>query len=145
MFATSPKNANYYLNSHRQTLISYYQTLHQQSLNGQYPKFRGRNVIEHSVYTALEPIKKQELKGALVMSYFILKSFIKYSHLGGVGVSGVLVLEAKGKKPRVFYLQFDGRYLSDLEVLGIGSELFAYCVLPDFNQCILLGINEDWQ
>ncbi|WP_143428890.1 hypothetical protein [Helicobacter sp. 12S02634-8] len=102
-------------------------------------------MIEHSVYTALEPIKKQELKGALVMSYFILKSFIKYSHLGGVGVSGVLVLEAKGKKPRVFYLQFDGRYLSDLEVLGIGSELFAYCVLPDFNQCILLGINEDWQ
>ncbi|PAF44200.1 hypothetical protein BJI48_03185 [Helicobacter sp. 11S02596-1] len=138
------KDATFYLKRESQTLKSYYQQVILQSKNAQYPVFRGRKIIEHSVYNGLTNAQKNALKGELVLSYFILRDFVKYSHLGGVGVGGVLVSEAKDKKPRMFYLKFDGRYLSDLEFLGMGSELYAYCVLPHFNHCILLGIGEDW-
>lgn len=83
-----------------------------------------------------------EISGGLVLTNFILKKIIEYSNLGGISILGILSSDKKNNEPRIFYLKFDGRYLSDLEFLGIGSDLFAYCVLPNFNQCILLGIGE---
>lgn len=144
-FLSGAKNASDYLKEEHQILDSYYQQVKIQSQRGQYPVFRGRKIIEHSVYATLENMQKKYFKGELVLSHFILKEFIKYSHLGGVGIGGILASEVENKKAKIFYLKFDGRYLSDLEFLGIGSELYAYCVLPDFNHCILLGIGEDWK
>lgn len=139
------KNALYYLKSESKTLNSYYKQVKKQSLQKDYPFFRGRKIIEHSVYTNLSNEEKQALKGNLVLSKFILHDFIKYSNLGGIGVGGILSSDYGDKNAREFYLKFDGRYLSDLELLGIGTEIYSYCVLPNFNQCILLGIGEDWK
>lgn len=139
------KNAQEYLDENISLLQSYYAQVKKQSLQKQYPIFRGRYIIEHSAYLRLEQIDREKLKGQLVFTNFILKKFIKYSNLGGIGVGGIFPLDDGNKKARVFYLSFDGRYLSDLEFLGLGSELYAYCVLPNFNHCILLGIGEDWK
>ncbi|PAF53922.1 hypothetical protein BKH42_04065 [Helicobacter sp. 13S00482-2] len=128
-----------------QILKSYYKQVKLQSVQKNYPIFRGRYIIEHSTYVGLSNDEKDRLNGQLVLTNFILKDFIKYSNLGGIGVSGILVSEYKNKKARIFYLSFDGRYLSDLQFLGLQSNLYAYCVLPNFNHCILLGIGEDWK
>lgn len=139
------KNAQDYLNENIYILQSYYAQVKKQSFQKQYPIFRGRYIIEHSAYLRLDEKDKEKLIGQLVFTNFILKKFIKYSNLGGIGVGAIFPLDDGNKKARVFYLSFDGRYLSDLEFLGLGSELYAYCVLPNFNHCILLGIGEDWK
>lgn len=144
-YPLSAKNAQDYLNENAKILSSYYQQVKKQSRAKQYPTFRGRYVIEHSVYLDFDDKTKQKLQGNLIITNFILKKFIKYSNLGGIGVGGIFPSDSGNKKARVFYLSFDGRYLSDLEFLGLGSELYAYCVLPNFNHCILMGIGEDWK
>ena len=39
-----------------------------------------------------------------------------------------------GEKLEPVYFLFDGVYLSDLERVGFGARLFAYCVLPLFDK-----------
>lgn len=144
-YPVNAKNAQDYLDENIHILQSYYAQVKKQSFQKQYPIFRHRYIIEHSAYLRLSQPDREKLKGQLVFTNFILKKFIKYSNLGGIGVGGIFPANSGDKKARVFYLSFDGRYLSDLEFLGLGSELYAYCVLPNFNHCILLGIGEDWK
>ncbi|PAF52687.1 hypothetical protein [Helicobacter sp. 13S00477-4] len=141
----NPKNGLDYLKEQVPILKSYYNQVKSQSLDKNYPIFRNRKIIEHSVYLHLKNKDKQNFKGQIVLTHFFLKNFIKYSNFGGVGVGGILVSESDDKKAKLHYYKFDGRYLSDLELLGIGLDIYAYCILPDFNQCILLGIGEDWK
>lgn len=69
-----------------------------------------------------------------------IDKFIRYSNFGGVGIGAKL----SPNDTSTFYLNFDGRYLSDLELFDIGAEIFAYCVLPRLDKCIMLGIGEEW-
>ncbi|MDO7253843.1 hypothetical protein [Helicobacter cappadocius] len=144
-YTLEAKNAQDYLYENIQILKSYYKQVKVQSIQKKYPIFRKRYIIEHSVYSGLSENEKQKLNGQLVLTNFILKNFIKYSNFGGIGVGGILAEQYDDKKAKTFYLSFDGRYLTDLEFLGLGSELYAYCVLPNFNHCVLLGIGEDWK
>ncbi|PAF42247.1 hypothetical protein [Helicobacter sp. 11S03491-1] len=144
-YSLDSKSANDYLKEQSKILQSYYNQVKKQSIKKQYPIFRGRKIIEHSVYLSLDKEQKKHWIGQIVFSQFILQDFIKYSNFGGIGVAGILADEYGSKKPRIFYLKLDGRYLSDLESLGIHSELYTYCILPNFNQCILLGIGEEWK
>lgn len=141
-YALEIKNAKYFLEKNRNILESYYNQVKMQSFEKKYPYFRHRKIIEYSAYLLLENDEKKKISGQLVFINFILKDFIKYSNFGGISISGILSSEKQNKKPHIFYLKFDGRYLSDLEFLGIEANLFTYCVLPNFNQCILLGIGE---
>lgn len=141
-YALEIKNAKYFLEKNRNILESYYNQVKTQSLEKKYPYFRHRKIIEYSAYLLLEDSDRKNVNSQLVFINFILKDFIKYGNFGGIGISGILSSDKEDKKSRIFYLKFDGRYLSDLEFLGIGANLFAYCVLPNFNQCVLLGIGE---
>ncbi len=96
-------------------------------------------MIEYSVYRSFTDSQKLKWRGGLVLIGAYIAEFIKYSHLGGVGVGARLTPNDES-----FYLSFDGRYLSDLESFGLGQEIFAYCVLPRFDKCIMLGIGEEW-
>lgn len=138
------KSAEYFLEKHRKVLESYYNEVKIQSLKKEYLYFRHRKIIEHSAYLLLKDKETMEINGGIVLTNFILKKITGYSNLGGISILGILSSDKKNKESRIFYLKFDGRYLSDLEFLGIGSDLFAYCVLPNFNQCILLGIGENF-
>ena len=135
-----PKDGAYHLDQNSEILNNFYEQVKKQSEEKNYPFFRSRVLIEHSIYRTLPPQEKTSLQGGIVLTRFFISSFIKYSHLGGVGIGGRFTKNAEEE----MYFSFDGRYLSDLEALGIGREIFAYCVLPRFDKCIMLGIGEEW-
>lgn len=130
------KDALYFLSFHKEKLALFYDALEKNSANKQYARFRGRILIAHNAYNALDSQEKKALRSALVMSSFTLTSFMKYSEFGGVGVGGKI--GAKGER----FFSFDSRYLSDLQALSAESKIYALCVLPRFDKCILLGIGE---
>lgn len=137
---TLPKDGSYYLERYAPILRDYVKVVREQSLAKNYPFYASRPIIEYSVYRGLTQKEKDSMRGWIVLVNAYIAEFIKYSHLGGVGV---------GAKQNIndeipFYLSFDGRYLSDIESFGIGKEIFAYCVLPRFDKCIMLGIGEEW-
>ena len=134
-----PKDGSYYLKQYAPMLRSYVEQVKKQSLEQDYPYYDRRPVIEYSVYRTYTDSQKLKWRGGLVLIGAYMAEFIKYSHLGGVGVGARLTPNSES-----FYLSFDGRYLSDLESFGLGQEIFAYCVLPRFDKCILLGIGEEW-
>lgn len=134
-----PKDGSYYLKQYAPMLRSYVEQVKKQSLEQDYPYYDRRPVIEYSVYRTYTDSQKLKWRGGLVLIGAYIAEFIKYSHLGGVGVGARLTPNSES-----FYLSFDGRYLSDLESFGLGQEIFAYCVLPRFDKCIMLGIGEEW-
>lgn len=136
------KDGKYHLQNNKELLDSFVEQVKIQSIEKNYPTYRGRAVIEHSVYKNLDSTQKQKLIGSLVLSRFYIAKFIKYSHLGGVGIAGSFV---KDDEENIMYFSFDGRYLSDLQAFGLGSQIYAYCVLPRFDKCIMLGIGEQWK
>lgn len=137
---TFPKDGAYYLEQNTELLNHFLERVKEQSQERNYPFFRSRPLVEHSVYRTLSAKEKEALQGGIVLTRFFLSSFIRYSHLGGVGVGGKFTKNAEDE----MYFSFDGRYLSDLKALGLGREIFAYCVLPRFDKCIMLGIGEEW-
>ncbi|TLD82148.1 hypothetical protein LS68_003890 [Helicobacter sp. MIT 05-5293] len=137
---TLPKDGAYYLEHNTEILNNFLEQVKKQSEERNYPFFRSRPLVEHTVYRTLSPKEKESLQGGIVLTRFFLSSFIRYSHLGGVGVGGKFTKNAENE----MYFSFDGRYLSDLKALGLGREIFAYCVLPRFDKCIMLGIGEEW-
>ena len=99
-----------------------------------------RPIVEYSAYRTLSQQDRESLRGGLVLVGAFISEFIKYSHFGGVGIGAKL----KPNDEESFYLNFDGRYLSDIDFFGIGRKIYAYCVLPRFDKCIMLGIGEEW-
>lgn len=134
-----PKDGSYYLQAYAPMLRSYVAQVREQSLQKNFPFYSSRPIIEYSVYRELKQ-RTEITHGWIVLVQAYIAEFIKYSHFGGVGIGAKL----KASDEQVFYLSFDGRYLSDIESFGIGKEIFAYCVLPRFDKCILLGIGEEW-
>lgn len=135
-----PRDGAYYLEQYAPMLRSYVLQVKQQSSEKNYAFYSSRPIIETSVYNDLSADEKEALRGGIVLVGAYIAEFIKYSHLGGVGIGAKL----KPNDEKTFYMSFDGRYLSDLEAFGIGKEIFAYCVLPRFDKCIMLGIGEEW-
>ena len=136
-------NALYYLNKDSKKLAAFYDTLARNSQNKQYAHFRSRTLIEHNAYNALNNAQKKSLHNALVLSRFYPNGFMKYSELGGIGISGTLNTDDDAKPT---YYHFDSRYFSDLELLKEQDNIriYAMCVLPRFDNCILFGIGEEW-
>lgn len=134
------KDGAYYLKRNTPLLESYIAQVRKQTLEGSYPTYGGRWLVEYSAYRGLAESKRASLRGGVVLVGAYLAEFIKYSHLGGVGVGAKL----KRDDVESFYLSFDSRYLTDLESLGLGRKIYAYCVLPRFDKCIMLGIGEEW-
>lgn len=136
-------NALYYLNKDSKKLTAFYDTLAKNSQNKQYAHFRSRTLIEHNAYNALDNAQKKSLHNALVLSRFYPNGFMKYSELGGIGISGKLSADDDA---RPTYFHFDSRYFSDLELLREQENIMIYamCVLPRFDNCILFGIGEEW-
>lgn len=135
-----PKDGAYYLNKNAAILESFVQVLRKQTLESNFAFYDRRFLVEHSAYRMLTKKQKDDLKGAIVLTSGFLSSFIKYRHLGGVGIG----MRINQHDEDMFYLSFDGRYLSDLDALGLGAKIYAYCVLPRFDKCIMLGISEEW-
>lgn len=136
-------NALYYLNKDSKKLTAFYDTLAKNSQNKQYAHFRSRTLIEHNAYNALDNAQKKSLHNALVLSRFYPNGFMKYSELSGIGISGKLSADDDAKPT---YFHFDSRYFSDLELLREQENIMIYamCVLPRFDNCILFGIGEEW-
>lgn len=135
-----PKDGAYYLEQYAPMLRSYVLQVRKQSLEKNYAFYSSRPIVEYSAYRDLSADDREALRGGIVLVGAHIAEFIKYSHLGGVGIGAKL----KPSDEKTFYMSFDGRYLSDLEAFGIGKEIFAYCVLPRFDKCIMLGIGEEW-
>lgn len=135
-----PRDGTYYLEQYAPMLRSYVLQIKKQSLEKNYAFYSSRPIVEYSAYGYLSDDEKETLRGGIVLVGAYIAEFIKYSHLGGVGIGAKL----KAGDEESFYISFDGRYLSDLEAFGIGKEIFAYCVLPRFDKCIMLGIGEEW-
>lgn len=136
-------NALYYLNKDSKKLTAFYDTLAKNSQNQQYAHFRSRTLIEHNAYNTLNDAQKKSLHNALVLSRFYPNGFMQYSELGGISISGKLNIDDDTKPT---YFHFDSRYFSDLELLREQENMtiYAMCVLPRFDNCILFGIGEEW-
>ena len=135
-----PKDGSYYLEQYAPILRDYVEVVRKQSLEKNYPFYSSRPIIEYSVYRGLKQADKESMRGWIVLIRAYIAEFIKYSHLGGVGIGARLTPNDE----HIFYLNFDGRYLTDMEFFGIGRKIYAYCVLPRFDKCIMLGIGEEW-
>lgn len=138
-----PKDGAYYLERNTQILESYLEQVKKQSLEHNFPLYStkpARPIVEYSAYRTFSQKEKESLRGGLVLVGAFISEFIKYSHLGGVGMGARLTPNDE----HIFYLSFDGRYLTDIDMFGIGRKIYAYCVLPRFDKCIMLGIGEEW-
>lgn len=138
-----PKNGEYYLERNTEVLESYLEQVKKQTLEKDYPLYSSRParpIVEYSAYRTLSQQDRESLRGGIVLVGAFINEFIKYSHLGGVGIGARLTPNDE----HIFYLNFDGRYLTDMEFFGIGRKIYAYCVLPRFDKCIMLGIGEEW-
>ncbi|MCX2716619.1 hypothetical protein OQH61_02590 [Helicobacter sp. MIT 21-1697] len=138
-----PKDGSYYLERNTDLLEAYLEQVKKQTLEQNYPLYSSkpaRPIVEYSAYRTLSQKDKTSLRGALVLVGAFISEFIRYSNFGGVGIGAKL----KPNDEHTFYLNFDGRYLTDMGAFGIGRKIFAYCVLPRFDKCIMLGIGEEW-
>lgn len=139
-FAETKKDINYYLEKNHANLWEFYQTIKKQSLEGKYTTFRKRLIIDQKNYTLLNKWQKKKFDGQIVLVVFYKTSKPNYSNFGGVSIDGVLVDDKDEKAPKTYYYKFDGRYYTDLEIVDSKRALYAYCILPHFKHCILLGI-----
>jgi len=115
--------------------------VHVQSLEENFPFYDRRILVEHRAYRTFTQSQKDNLKGGIVLVSGFISSFIKYSNFGGVGVD----MKFTKQDNEAFYINFDGRYLTDLDILkNEKKKIYAYCVLPRFDKCIMLGIGEEW-
>lgn len=110
-------------------LANFYQQVHTQSLQKNYVKFRGRNLLSIDSYHLLNQKEKMAVQYSLVLIHEKIASFIYFNELSGIGIS----------TQRNSHLQFDIKYYETLKDIGIGGEFYAMCVLPFFDKCILLG------
>ncbi len=137
-------DANAFLEFHRHNLTQTYQNVLQGSMNGDFVRFRGYNLIDYGVYKTMPESRILAIKKPLIFFRGIIVSNPLYSEYGGATIQAVFIRESKEQKAKKVSLNFAGRYLSDLLTIGEGSEFYALCALPYVNRCVLLGIGERW-
>lgn len=108
---------------------TFYQQVHLQSLQKNPVKFRGRNLYSRESYHRLKPDEIRAADGSLVLVFAKIAWFMYFNEISGVGIA-----TDKGS-----YLQFDIKYYETLQDIGIEGKIYAMCVLPRFDKCILLG------
>lgn len=136
------KDINDFLLKNDAVLWNFYQKVKEQSAQQNYPIFSRRFLIDQISYEKLSNEEKKKFFNHLVFIVFYLKDKPLYSDFGGVSVRGMS--ETYDGDMKEFYYLFDGRYYTDLGNVDRDKRLFAYCVLPNFHHCILLGIGEEW-
>ncbi|WP_104697601.1 MULTISPECIES: hypothetical protein [unclassified Helicobacter] len=137
-------NINDYLIKNENKLWSYYHQVKKQSIRGDYPIFRQNLLIDQRSYEQLPKDKRRIFHNHLVFIAFYLRSKPVYSDFGGVSIKGRIAEETGGLGARDYFYLFDGRYYTDLMNVDRDKRIYAYCRLPNFNSCILLGIGEEW-
>ena len=110
-----------------------------------YPIYRGRKIITQQEYENLLADQKKDLFGQIVLVSLFLRDQILYSNLGGITIQGVLAEEVQDRRAKTYFYKFDGRYYEDFKALDKTHRVYAYCILPSFSQCLLLGIHEEWK
>ncbi|WP_299550065.1 hypothetical protein [uncultured Helicobacter sp.] len=110
---------------------AFYKQVHKQTLERNFVRFRDRLLVDVDAYHLL-PLKEKEILNqyySLVLVFEKIDRFIYFNEQSGVGLS----------TQRGSHLQFDIRYYETLKDIGIGGKIYAMCVLPYFDKCILLG------
>ncbi len=142
------KDINYYLEKNDALLWSYYNQVIKQSKKQNYPIYSRRYIIDAKSYSELSSNAKQMLRGQIVFASIIIDTTsnktLNYSELGGISIKGILAQDAEEKNAKKYFFKFDSRYYSDLEALDKKRRIYAYCILPSFSSCILIGIHEEW-
>ncbi|RAX56426.1 hypothetical protein CCZ01_09565 [Helicobacter monodelphidis] len=112
------------------TWDEFLERIEQKALDEDFVLFRGRKTITHKAYHRFAKEKREDLnqEGALVVLKDKIIGNIRFSELGGVSID-----------TNSAFLNFDIRYLETLHHIGEGGNLYAMCVLPRYNKCILLG------
>ncbi len=139
------KNINDYLAQNDEVLWNYYQQVIKQSRQRSYPIYRQRYIIDAKSYESLNLQAKRALNNQIVFASIIMEGEPVYSPLGGVSIKGILAQDQEEGNAKRFFFKLDGRYLSDLQALDKRRRIYLYCILPSFNQCVLLGIGEEWK
>lgn len=88
-----PKNGEYYLERNTEVLESYLEQVKKQALEKDYPLYSSRParpIVEYSAYRTLSQQDRESLRGGIVLVGAFISEFIKYSHLGGVGIGARL-------------------------------------------------------
>lgn len=135
---------NFYLEKKNSRLWSYYHQVKKQSMLKKYPIFRQRNLIVQKSYQQLPQEEKKVFYNHLAFVAFYLRSRPVYSDFGGISIKGKLAEEINDLKAKDYFYLFDGRYYTDLMNVDLNKILYAYCRLPNFDSCVLLGIGEEW-
>ena len=125
-------------------LWAYYQQVQKQSILRDYPRFRGQILIDQKTYQNLSKEEKKSFANQVVLVALYLEGEISYSEFGGVSAQGILAEEREDRRARRHYYLFDGRYYRDLLAVQKERRVYAYCKLPRFENCILLGVGEEW-
>ncbi|GAD19832.1 hypothetical protein [Helicobacter fennelliae] len=137
-------DANDFLDLFKENLEESHRIIIQRSLQKNYLRFRGYELVDYKIYKQMSPNERKNIKKPLIFFRGILQSKPTYSELGGVSVHAILAQDTKDKKAQKIYLNFDGRYLSDLLTIGESREFYALCAVPLVNRCLLIGIGEKW-
>ena len=138
------EDINAHLERNDSALWAYYQQVQKQSLLRDYPRFRGQILIDQKTYQNLSKEEKRSFANQVMLVALYLEGEISYSEFGGVSAHGILAEEREDRRARRYYYLFDGRYYSDLLAVQKERRIYAYCKLPRFENCILLGVGEEW-
>lgn len=141
---SSANDANYHLYKNLHILKSFYQTVNQQSIDRNFPIFRGRKVISHDEYSKLNINDINKFNIQIVLSEFFIVEVGSYSEINGVSVKGILTSQINDRKSKIRFFKFDPRYFTDLKNFIRNNPIYSYCVAPTLSNCILLGIGENW-
>ncbi|MDD6055831.1 MAG: hypothetical protein SOW25_07925 [Helicobacter sp.] len=121
------------INLQKMDFMRFYKQVHKQSVDGDFIRFRHRILLSYEFYKSL----KEEERAAfnvyypLVLVFSKISKFIYFNEISGVGIKSEVGAN----------LQFDIRFYENLRGIDLGGDIFAMCVLPYFDKCILLGEN----
>lgn len=113
------------------------------SASGDFLRFRGYRLISYTAYKNMRTKELGQIQKPLVFFVGTLAGKPTYRELGGVSIDARA--QGEDSKSRPIYLQFQGRYFSDLLTLHASeSSFYALCVPTPLRHCLLLGIGERW-
>ncbi len=135
------KDINFYLDRNDAVLWEFYTQVKRQFPN--HPTFGNRILIAQKNYENLSKEEQRAFEHQVVFVALLLQSKPVYNDFGGVSVRGILAEDQGDRRAKNYWYQFDGRYYTDLAMIK-EKRIYAYCKLPRFNHCILLGIHEEW-
>jgi len=136
--------ANDFLAFYKDNLQETYIKVLNGSRTREFFRFRGYNIIDYGIYKSSLKSSIKDIKMPLIFFRGYLRSNPVYSEYGGVSIEAMFFRDADDKKAKHTYLNFDGRYFSDLLEIGKNGEFYAFCALNLVNRCLLIGIGEKW-